>query len=689
MKSSWRAEKGKFVQDRYGFDPYPVHMHPSPFRTILIASLLAGTAAALVGQDQLDAYRTRMANAGAQPVAAPQDGAIAATIAQWRALQQTDSLPFDSYAGFVMAHPGWPGEAANRRAAERQAGNASPTAVVAYLYRYPPLTSSGNVAYARALAATGNQAAANEAARKAWRMGSLAASDEATILTGFAAALTPADHDARMDALLWQGSTLTAARELPYTSAARRPVFEARLALRTNAANAADVAMNGQALYGSDPGFIADRAIWLRGSGASPSARTWLARPRTLSSRPGDPGEWYEVLDTNARAAANDGQYQLAYDIARQIDDAFPAGTDIARQSYKVRDEYTNLAWLAGQTALKQLGRPADAAVMFDRYGKGSDSPTVSSKGLYWAGRAAQAAGQSAQATAFYTAAAGYRDQFYGQLATERLGRAYAAPPAIGNPVVDPAARAAFDNREIVAAARFLGRIADWQDQTQFIRQIAADATTPTDHILAAELARSINRPDLGVMVGRSASVNGLNDYTAAGFPVVSVPAGYEDNWTLIHAISRQESQFDKTAVSHAGARGLMQLMPGTAREQSGKIGISYDPAALTTDPSLSIMLGSSYFQRMYANYGSYPMAVAAYNAGPGNVNKWVRANGDPRTPGVDMVDWIEAIPIYETRNYVQRVLENAVVYDLLNPARAKSRGDRRLSWYLGKTNAG
>jgi soluble lytic murein transglycosylase len=170
---------------------------------------------------------------------------------------------------------------------------------------------------------------------------------------------------------------------------------------------------------------------------------------------------------------------------------------------------------------------------------------------------------------------------------------------------------------------------------------------------------------------------------------MVAVPAGYEDNWTIIHAISRQESQFDRAAVSHAGARGLMQLMPATAREQSGKIGLAYNQAALTTDPNMSIMLGSSYFQRVYANYGSYPLAVAAYNAGGGNVNKWLRANGDPRTGAVDMVDWVEAIPYQETRNYVQRVLENAVVYDLMNPARAKSRGAARLSWYLGKNRPG
>jgi soluble lytic murein transglycosylase len=168
---------------------------------------------------------------------------------------------------------------------------------------------------------------------------------------------------------------------------------------------------------------------------------------------------------------------------------------------------------------------------------------------------------------------------------------------------------------------------------------------------------------------------------------VPSTEIGY---YTIIHAIARQESQFDKAAVSHAGARGLMQLMPGTARETAGKLGLSYDLGGLTRDTDYNIRLGSSYIQRMLSYYGgSYPLAVAAYNAGPGNVNKWIRLNGDPRMPGVDMLDWVEAIPIYETKNYVQRVLENAVVYDLLHPQYARSRPPHHISWYLGKNRPG
>jgi soluble lytic murein transglycosylase len=190
-------------------------------------------------------------------------------------------------------------------------------------------------------------------------------------------------------------------------------------------------------------------------------------------------------------------------------------------------------------------------------------------------------------------------------------------------------------------------------------------------------------------MVGRSALQNGLSEYSTVGFPNVRVPAASDDSWTIIHAIARQESQFDRAAVSHAGARGLMQLMPGTARDVSTKMGLGYNPGALTTDTDYNIMVGSNYFQHIYNLYASWPLAVAAYNAGPGNVNKWLRANGDPRSGSVDMVDWIEAIPIYETKNYVQRVLENAVVYDLMNPQHSRSQGTNRMSWYLGKSRPG
>ena len=618
--------------------------------------------------------------------------AIASAIAEWKALQQTSGYSFDRYATFLIAHPGWPNEMALRRLAERalETPGWSPATAVTYFRRFPPLTGTSRTRYAEALTATGARAEANTAARAAWISGTISPVDEAKIQAFYPGAVSPADQDTRMDMLLWQGSTLAAQRQIVLTSMARRPLFEARLAFRTNAPDAADRAIATQALGANDAGWLADRASWYRLNGASNSARGTLAQRLPLASPPVSAEPWFEVLLTNAKAAANDGQTTVAYDIARRVDDAYPVGTDVSARPYGERDDYTSLVWLAGQAAMKQMNRPADATGLFLRYANASRTPTTQSKGYYWAGRAAEAAGNRSEADGYYGRAAGFRDMFYGQLANERLGRPLVAP---GDPVLRPVAaatRAAFYARETVRAAQYLGTVGAWADQTAFVRQIAIDATTDSDHVLATEVSRTLGRPDLGVMVGRSALQNGLSDYSTIGFPNVRVPVASQDDWTMIHAIARQESQFDRAAVSHAGARGLMQLMPGTARETAGKIGLSYDPSALTTDTDYNIMVGSSYFRKIFGMFGSYPLAVAAYNAGPGNVNKWLRANGDPRMAGgPDMIDWIEAIPIYETKNYVQRVLENAVVYDLMNPTHSRSSGPNRISWYLGKRTTG
>jgi soluble lytic murein transglycosylase len=315
-------------------------------------------------------------------------------------------------------------------------------------------------------------------------------------------------------------------------------------------------------------------------------------------------------------------------------------------------------------------------------------SAQTRTKGFYWAGRAALAAGDAATANAHFADAAQHYDQFYGQLALERLGRSQPKPLPTPTIQVSSDQKRAFEDDRLVRAARALGEIGAWREQSLFLRALAQRATSPSDHVLAGQLASAIGRPDLGVMIGRSAQANSLDAVEVSGFPTIRVPSGHESNWTFIHAITRQESQFDRQAVSHAGARGMMQLMPGTAREVAGKLGLSYDAGSLTSDTNYNFTLGSTYFQQMLSYFGgSYPLAVAAYNAGPGNVNKWLRANGDPRGGGIDMVDWIEAIPIFETRNYVQRVLENAVVYDTLRDGRTLPKAP--LSFYLGKPTPG
>ncbi|MDP9086474.1 MAG: lytic transglycosylase domain-containing protein, partial [Pseudomonadota bacterium] len=347
-----------------------------------------------------------------------------------------------------------------------------------------------------------------------------------------------------------------------------------------------------------------------------------------------------------------------------------------------------NLTWTGGEMALVYLNRPADAVALFDRYSRGGRSLQVMTKGAYWAGRAATTAGQLATGTSYFERAAAVPESFYGQLALERLGRPVPAPGGLPTMLVTDGQRAQFQQKRIVRAMRAIAQSGRRDEQTLFVRALSEAVNTDTDRVLAAELSQTIGRPDLAVWTARSARIQGATFYYRPAFPSYSVGVSGK-SWSLTHGITRQESSFDRNAISGAGARGMMQLMPGTAREQAGKMGVAYDPDRLTSDPSFNMLLGSAYFARLIDQWGgSYPLAVASYNAGPGNVRRWIAANGDPRQPGVDVIRWIEDIPFTETRGYVQRVLENSVVYDRLNPTLTPA-GPVHLSQYLGKSRPG
>lgn len=666
-------------------------------RLFAAVTLLVSTAAiaATIGDQSItppavpDDAPANAAPAPAMP--AWRDDLLSGAVSEWRRLQQSDSLAFKDYATFLIAHPGWPGEAAMRRAAERRIDPASydPKLVIAFFTRFPPLTAAGQARFAESLAGAGRTAEARSNAAAAWVTKGLTQEDEARLTARFGSSMTRADHDRRMERLLLDRATTPAARQIANVSPGKRALYAARLALLRNDPDVdARIREAGDAVN-HDPGYMIERARYLRDKADSMGARVWLGQSRDLTSAPFDTAWFLDNLLSFAQAARADGQNDLALAIAKHAEQAFPAGTRVRDRPFAERDDYTSLVWLAGTVALDKLARYDDAVTMFDRYARAAQTPGTQTKGWYWAGRAAERAAKPDWATSFFAQAAPHIDQYYGQLSSERLGRELVVPPEPARNMVLPAARTEYEANELVRAARLLGRTGQWQDQTAFIRVIAANAKTDTDHILAGDLARSINRPDLGVMVSRAARTSGTPDPLRIGFPEVPVPPNMMGHWTLIHAISRQESQFDRQATSRTGARGLMQLMPATAKEQAGKVGLPYDPAKLA-EIGYNVTLGSSFFDRMLTYYGgNYVLAVASYNAGPGNVNKFIKANGDPRLPGVDIVSWVEAIPYTETRGYVQKVLENAVVYDLLNPSRARGVMRNRLSTYLGKVKPG
>jgi soluble lytic murein transglycosylase len=650
-----------------------------------ISAILLSTVAAASVQQTGSTPTTTVAAAQASSQTAVYE--INYALADWRRLRQSDGYAFADYARFMNANPGWPGESGLRRAAEKQMRpGENANAVLGFFRSTEPRSGNGWARLAEAYQATGKTAEALAAARGAWVSSDLSQYDEQLLFSRFSSQFTPADHDKRIDALLFAKRASDAYRMLPWSSPGRRAALSARIALQSRSS---DAEQRYQAVIGqvtTDAGLMMDRARYLRDSGYTLAARQLFARPHSFTHKPADVDRFLDMMVLLSKEAASDRQWQLAYDISRQVDDAFGSGVDISLKDYGIRDKYTTLTWTAGTVALERMNRARDSIAMFDKYAGAGRSLQVKTKGWYWAGRASSQSGDALRGRSYFERAAATPELFYGQLALERLGRIVPAPAGTPSLTVTDAQRQAFNQKRLVRAVRLLGQQRLYSEQSLFVRALSEDLDSESERLLALELGTQLWRPDLAVWTARSARNAGNAFYYKATYPTHSATVPSGRSWSLVHGITRQESSFDRAAVSHAGARGLMQLMPGTAREQAGKMGMGYDYGRLTTDPSYNVMLGSAYFRRLLNMWdGNYPLAVASYNAGSGNVRKWVNSYGDPRG-NVDIVSWIEKIPFEETRGYVQRVLENSVVYDRLNPTLPGPQAVH-ISAYLGKSS--
>ncbi|WP_374405906.1 transglycosylase SLT domain-containing protein [Pelagerythrobacter sp.] len=644
---------------------------------LLATTVLTGSGPLVAQQDPVDSAR--------QMMVATAPSQIGQAVERWKFLTGNDRMDFGSYAGFALAYPEFPRMDVIRANAENALESGAPSSeqLVAYFDRNPPLTNAARARYALALAGL-QRPEAFAAAEAAWRGGRMSTPAEAYMLGLFGSRFTPEDHDARMAALLWQGEADAAARHMVNVSPGYRDLAMARLSILQGS----DPALSGLPVPSnarSDPGYVYNLARQYRSSGRLPQAIDLMANRPPFSAPAFDAQDYV----TEALRIARGAGARPAMQIAGKVDDLFMPGADISGMSYRLRDDYTSLMWLGGTKALWELGDGNGAAPLFYRYGNAARTPQTRSKGFYWAGLASDRAGNAGEARRYWEMAAQYPEYYYGLLALERLGR---PTPAFGTatpPQPTAEQRAAFRSNPLALAVRELARGgSDWRTERYFFTELAGWADDASEMQLVAELAQELRMPELAVVIGRAAPEKNIAGFERVGFPTVSQPGGTD--FTIVHAIARQESEFDEDRVSHAGARGLMQVMPGTAREQAGKMGMSYEYANLTGDPQYNVRLGDGYFARMMDIYGgSYPLAVAAYNAGPGNVNKWLRSNGDPRNGSVDWLRWVEEIPIFETKNYVQRVLENAVVYEAMYPDRVRYGEPKGISRFIGKSTPG
>ncbi|MGB7408008.1 MAG: lytic transglycosylase domain-containing protein [Pontixanthobacter sp.] len=651
--------------------------HPHITRSFTLTALLATSALGLTLP--ANAQSPQEWDQARQQMAASAPSRMAQTIDRWEFLIRNESMGFDDYAGFMLANPGFPRESTLQSRAEKALDDEPISAprLVAFFDKFAPQSNSARARYALALADQ-NRPEAAQIAREAWRGGEMSGPSTAYLEGLFGSQFTQADHDARMDALLWQGDEEGARRQIAKVTPGKQPLYMARFAyLQGQSPQSSSLPIPTEAAR--DPGYTYNQIRYLRKTGQNGTAVNLLASRPEFTDTPFDA----ESFLTNMLQLARNGNARQAQQIAAKADDLFEENADIRTKSYRIRDDYTSLMWLGGTKSLWSLNDPSAAVPLFYRYGAAAQTPQTRSKGFYWAGRAAEQAQDAERAQHYYGMAANYPDRFYGMLALDKLGRTLPDLRKLDAPVGTQANYTReFLAEPLTQAVREVSRNAPWRTGIQFYRAIAQRAETPEQHAMVASLARDIGRRDLAVNVHDAAGSDGIRSFTDFGHPTLDVPQGA--NWTIVHAIARQESQFAENAISHAGARGLLQLMPATAREQAGKLGLGYSRSNLIADPEYNIRLGDAYFARMLAYYdGAYPLAVAAYNAGPGNVNKWLRANGDPRTGSIDWVTWGERIPIYETKNYVQRVLENAVIYEHLYPQKARFGTPRVLSGYL------
>jgi len=630
-------------------------------------SLLA-LAAASVGVPAIPASAQMYEADARSNLIAQQPSEIASAIARWEVLQENRELRFADYAGFALRYPDFPRTELIRLRAEATLDDEAPARaeILEFFDRFPPLTNPGRALYALTLAAE-QRPNALEMARAAWRGGEMSDPAEAYLMGLFGNDFTAEDHVARMDALLWQGETDAAARHMINVPQVERPLAMARLALiRGSLPREAGLDVPPKAQ--NDTGYIFNLVNHYRSKGDIEAAIDVLANRQEFDA----PAFAAEEMLGDMLAVAEQAGATSSVQIAGKVDDLFDPGTDISRGSFTLRDRYTDLMWLGGTNALWTMGDGSAAAPLFLRYGQAARTPLTRSKGFYWAGRAARQAGLREDANRYFDMAAQYPHQYYGQLALDALDRPMPEFAQLPRIEIDPAMRAEFESRPLVKAIRELAdNRRDWRTERRFFQALGESADTPEELAMVAQLAAQTGLDEMAVVLGMEADENRIAGYERLGFPAIATPTVRD--WTLVHAIARQESEFDRTRQSHAGARGIMQLIPSTAREQAGKLGVQYMSARLFDDPAYNIRLGDAYFQRMLDYYGgAYPLALGAYNAGPGRVNQWLRLNGDPRRGEIDWVTWIEKIPSnFETRYYIMRVLGNAVAYSHMYPEQA------------------
>jgi soluble lytic murein transglycosylase len=581
---------------------------------------------------------------------------VARKLAEWVVLRSDNTRPtFQRYANFIDANPSWPHAPLFRRRAENALWNdkLDDGSVRNFFANRQPTTAKGRYVLARALLAQGNRVAAEALVRHAWRYEDCSADVEKKVIELFGSMLTSADHKVRMERRFYADDVEAGMRAAERLGGNELLIARARAAVIKKASNAKALLDAVPAAARSDAGYIFARVQWLRKQNKSEEAgKLILTAPKDPEALV-DLDQWWMERRILVRKLLDDRDAQTAYRVAR--DAASPP-----RGNYRVDQHFT-----AGWIALRFLHDPATAAQHFARIDDGTDNPHALARGGYWQGRTADAMGQHAQAKTFYENAAQYTATYYGQLARARLGLTDLG--LRGPPTFNAQEHSVLSNLEIVRAAEILYAL----DERDMLASIFAEiGESGTDIAGMAMLAESAGKHGDGramLLLGKGAYGRGLPlDYYA--YPIIGLPdytpIAPPVDPAVTYSIARQESHFNQKVVSSAHAMGFMQVTPAAAQDTAKRFKAAFNRNRLLSDPVYNMQMGAAELSILLGGYnGSYILTFAGYNAGRGRVRQWIAAYGDPRDPKVDPVDWAERIPIAETRNYVQRIMENLQVY--------------------------
>jgi soluble lytic murein transglycosylase len=640
-----------------------LHLLLTAAPVLLAAAPVLLTTAPAGAQDVMSAIRAGRwpeAEAAAAALADP----VAGKLVTYYRLLMPAAASVGEISAFMADSPDWPQQAAlARHRDEALAAEANDVTAAAECDRPKPFTVTAPAALLRCAEAYTRLGRADDAAamaKRAWITGTPDAALETRFLQRWESVLTATDQQARFDRLAWT-DTAAAQRQAARLQAADRPRAEARLALRRDDQAAPALLAALPEADRQEPGLVLEQARWLRRANQDDAALAfWQAAGNAAERRaaPDRLAAFWEERNILARRRLRQGDVVGAYALASGH--AQTAGEGVLDAEF-----------LSGFIALRKLGAPETALPHFRALAAVSKSAITQGRAHFWLARTLAARGDASAAHGEYEAAAAWPSTFYGQRAALALGQSPAARiAATPDPPADAQRALAFAGRELARAAAWLVSWGEPARAQTFLLRLDDIAPDPADHTLGARLATGFGLPDTAVILARRAGRDGIT-LLQTGWPAAAdIPADAGIDPALALAVIRQESSFDTATISPAGARGLMQLMPDTAAPLARKLGLRASIPALTGDPHYNIQLGTAYLREMLAQFGgSVPLAVAAYNAGPNRVQQWLGSNGDPRAEGADMIDWIEQIPINETRNYVQRVIENFVIYGALRGA--------------------